>query len=140
MWKRTEVRCSGESNDVNGGNARGGNRNARGGNDHVEKNGGNAREAALWREQRMRLSQGRQHNNNFNNNFFNGVTERTGTSCGPWHAVKYIQVYSENDELSMLIMWKRTEMLVLVQHRTRGTSRPNRMDNMIIQDVATRTT
>ena len=37
---------------------------------------GNARGAALWREQGMGLSQGRQHNNNFNNNFFNGVTER----------------------------------------------------------------
>ena len=31
------------------------------------------------------------HNNNFNNNFFNGVTERARTSCGPWHAVKYIE-------------------------------------------------
>ena len=30
----------------------------------------------LWRGQGMGLSQGRQHNNNFNNNFFNGVTER----------------------------------------------------------------
>ena len=57
------------------GRAGGGARRVQG--ERGKRRGQRQRSCALLCVQRMRLSQGRQHNyKNFNDNFFNGVTER----------------------------------------------------------------